>query len=110
MHRMVNLTKIETFVQSSPHPAWLANSKGECVYANAALVRLIGLHSDPINQVDWWNFLLQEDRVAAIASWRKSLANGSPYRALVRMRGFDGAPATVELIAFGNKLTDDMQE
>jgi PAS domain S-box-containing protein len=107
---MGDLTKIETFVQSSPHPAWLANSQGECVYANAALVRLIGLNSDQINQVDWWNFLLEEDRVAATASWRKSLANGSPYRVRVRMRGFDGVPATVELIAFGNKLTDDMEE
>src|ERR1700732_1991046 len=107
MRRMGDLTKIETFVQSSPHPAWLTNSKGECVYANAALVRLIGLHDDQINQVDWWNFLLEEDRVAATASWRKFLANGSPYRARVRMRGFDGAPATVELMAFGNKLADD---
>src|SRR6266567_1396826 len=103
---MVDITKIDAFVQSSPHPAWLATSRGECLYVNPALERLTGLKSDQINQVDWRSFVLEEDRAAASASWQRSLASGTPYRTRVRLRGFDGIPATVELIAFGHTLND----
>src|SRR5229473_4466737 len=103
---MVDTTKIDAFVQSSPHPAWLATSRGECLYVNPALERLTGLKSDQINQVDWRSFVLAGDRAAASASWQRSLASGTPYRTRVRLRGFDGVPATVELIAFGHKLND----
>src|SRR5216684_4096781 len=103
---MVDITKIDAFVQSSPHPAWLATSRGECLYVNPALERLTGLKSDQINQVDWRSFVLEEDRAAASASWQRSLASGTPYRTRVRLRGFDGVPATVELIAFGHTLDD----
>jgi PAS domain S-box-containing protein len=103
---LVDITKIDTFVQSSPHPAWLATSKGDCVYANPALERLTGLNSDQINQADWRSFLWDEDRAAAAASWQRSLATGTPYRMRVRIRGFDGVPATIELIAFGHNGGD----
>jgi PAS domain S-box-containing protein len=103
---MAEVTKIDAFVQSSPHPAWLATSGGECLYFNPALERLIGLKSDEINQADWRSFVLEEDRAAASVSWQRSLASGTPYRTTVRLRGFDGVPATVELIAFGHKLND----
>ncbi len=103
---MVDITKIDAFVQSSPHPAWLATCRGECFYINQALEHLTGLKSDQINQVDWRSFVLEEDRAAASASWQRSLASGTPYRTRVRLRGFDGVPASVELIAFGHKLND----
>lgn len=103
---MVDISKLETFVQSSPFPAWLATSKGSCVYANLALGRLTGLDSDQTNQAHWSSFLLEEDQAIATASWQSSLRTGDPYRARVRMRGFGGLPATVELIAFGQKVGD----
>jgi len=103
---MAEITKIDAFVQSSPHPAWLATSRGECLYVNPALERLTGLKSDQINQVDWRSFVLEEDRAAASASWQRSLASCTPYRTRVRLRGFDGVPATVELIAFGHILNE----
>src|SRR6266487_3274748 len=103
---MVDITKIDAFVQSSPHPAWLATSRGECLYVNPALERLTGLKSDQINQVDWRSFVLEEDRAAASASWQRSLASGTPYLTRIRLRGFDGVPATVELTAFGHTLND----
>jgi PAS domain S-box-containing protein len=106
---MADITKIDAFVQSSPHPAWLATSRGECLYVNPALERLTGLKSDQINQVDWRSFVLEEDRAAASASWQKSLASGTPHRTRARLRGFDGVPATVELIAFGHTLNDGME-
>jgi PAS domain S-box-containing protein len=103
---MADLTKIDTFIQISPHPAWLATTQGHCVYANPALERLTGFNSDQINQADWRSFLLEEDRAVASASWQKSLATGTPYRAQVRMRGSDDVPKCVELIAFGHKAGD----
>ncbi len=103
---MTDVTKIDAFVQSSPYPAWLATSQGECLYVNPALEHLVGLKSDEIDQVDWRSFVLEEDRAAASASWQRSLTSGTPYRATVRLRGFDGAPASVELIAFGHTLDD----
>jgi PAS domain S-box-containing protein len=101
---MADITKIDPFIQSSPHPAWLATTQGHCVYANPALERLTGFNSDQINQADWRSFLLEEDR--AVACWQRSLATGTPYRVQVRMRGSDGAHECVELIAFGHKAGD----
>jgi PAS domain S-box-containing protein len=103
---MVEITKIDSFVHSSPQPAWLATSDGDCIYANPTLERLTGLNSDQIDHADWRNFLLEEDRVAATACWQRSLASGTPYRTRVRIRGVDGVPTTVELIAFGHKVVD----
>ncbi len=103
---MADITKIDTFIQSSPHPAWLATTQGHCVYANPALERLTGFNSDQINQAHWRSFLLEEDRAVASASWQRSLATGTPYRVQVRMRGSDGAPECVELIAFCHKAGD----
>src|SRR5258708_34364280 len=103
---MADVNKIDTFIQCSPHPAWLATAQGHCVYANPALERLTGFNSDQINQVDWRSFLLEEDRAVASASWQRSLATGTPYRVQVRMRGSNGAPEWVELIAFGHKAGD----
>src|SRR5713226_479846 len=80
---MADITKIDTFIQSSPHPAWLATTQGHCVYANPARERLTGFNSDQINQADWRGFLLEEDRAVASASWRRSLATGTPYRVQV---------------------------
>jgi PAS domain S-box-containing protein len=103
---MADTTKIDTFIQSSPYPAWLATDQGHCVYANPALEHLTGFNSDQINQADWRSFLLDEDRAVASTSWQNSLATGTPYRVQVRMRGSDAAPECVELIAFGHKAGD----
>jgi PAS domain S-box-containing protein len=103
---MIDIAKVGTFVHNSPYPAWLATGNGECVYGNPALERLTGLNSEEIIQADWRSFLLDEDRVAATASWQRSLAAGIPYRVRVRMRGIDGLITTVELIAFGHKVDD----
>ena len=84
----------------------MATGRGECVYVNPALERLTDLKSDQINQVDWRSFVLEEDRAAASASWQRSLASATPFRTTVRLRGSDGVPATVELIAFGHTLDD----
>ncbi len=106
---MVEITKIDTFIRCSPNPTWLATSQGRCVYANPALQRLTGLNLDQISQADWSDFLLEDDRTAATASWQRSLASGTSYRMHVRMRGLDGVPKTVELIAFGHKVSDGTQ-
>src|ERR1700722_7040245 len=103
---MAEITKIDSFVQSSPHPAWLATSRGECLYVNPALVRLTGLKSDQIDQVDWRTFVLEEDRVAASASWQRSLASCTPFRTAIRLQGFDNVPATVDLTAYRHTLND----
>ena len=106
---MADITKIDDFFESSPHPAWLATSRGECLYVNPALVCLTGLTSDQINLVDWRSFVLEEDRAAASTSWQRTIASGSPYRTRVRLRGFDGVPATVDLTAFGHIHNDGTQ-
>jgi PAS domain S-box-containing protein len=103
---MAEMTKIDTFIKSSPRPAWLATTQGHCVYANPALERLTGLNSDQINQADWRSFLVEEDRAVASASWQRCLATGTPYRVQVRLQGSDGPPECVELIAFGHKAGD----
>src|SRR5271170_8187745 len=106
---MIDTAEISCFVQSSPHPAWLATSNGHCTHANPALERLTGLKWDQIVYADWRNFLIEEDRIAASASWQSYLATGTPYRTRVRVRGFDGLPVAVELIAFGNPVEDSSE-
>jgi hypothetical protein len=86
---MADITKIDTFIQSSPHPAWLATIQGHCVYANPALERLTGFNSDQINQADWRSFLLEEGRAVASDSWQRSLATGTPYRVQVPSQPLD---------------------
>src|ERR1700722_10917400 len=103
---MADITIIGGVFESSPHPAWLPTRRGECLYVNPALVCLTGLKSDQINQVDWRSFVLEEDRAAASASWQRTLASGTPYRTRVRLQGFDGVPATVDLTAFGPTHND----
>ncbi len=66
--------KIGAFVESSPHPAWLASSDGICTYANPALQRLTGLNSHQIELHDWLRFVVDEDREAARTSWKLSVA------------------------------------
>jgi PAS domain S-box-containing protein len=73
---MAEFTKIDTLIQSSPYPAWLATTQGHCVYANPTPERLTGFHSDQINQVDWRSFLLEEDRAVA-STPRISAINGT---------------------------------
>src|SRR3954471_24313463 len=103
---MADITKIEAFFQTSPHPAWLATDRGDCLYVNPALERLTGLKSNQTNPIDWRNFVLEEDRAATSVSWQRSLEAGVPYRAQVRLRRHDGVPATVELTAFGHTQVD----
>src|SRR5260370_11025244 len=103
---MADITKIDTFIQSAPHPAWWATDQGHCVYAKPALERVTGFNSGQINQADWRSFLLEEDRAVASASWQRSLATGIPYRVQVRMRGSDDVSKCIELIAFGHKAGD----
>jgi PAS domain S-box-containing protein len=86
---MADITKIDTLIQSSPHPAWLATTQGHCVHANVALERLTGFNSEEINQADWRRFLLEEDRAVASASWQWSLATRAPYRVQVRRQPLD---------------------
>ncbi|MDX6460717.1 MAG: hypothetical protein QOE55_4414, partial [Acidobacteriaceae bacterium] len=86
---MADITKIDTLIQSSPHPAWLATTRGHCVYANPALERLTGFNSDQINRAEWRSFLLEEDRAVASASWQRPPATGTPYRVLVRSQPLD---------------------
>src|SRR5260370_35294447 len=103
---MADITKIDAFIRSSPHPAWLATAQGHCVYANPALERLPGFNSDQINQADWRGFLLEEDRAVASASWQRSLATGTPYHVQVRMRGTEHASKGAELVASVHKDAD----
>jgi PAS domain S-box-containing protein len=105
---MTDVIKIDACIQSSPYPAWLATSQGKCLYGNPELERLIGLDSDEIRQADWCSFILEADQVVASESWQKSLASGIPYRTTVRLRGFDGVPETVELIAFGHTSNEGL--
>src|ERR1700685_565430 len=105
---MADITKIDRFIQSSPHLAWLATTQGHCVYAKPALERLTGFNSDQINQADSRSFLLEEGRGVASASWQRSLATGPPYRVQVRKRASDGVPECVELIA--SVFTIDVSE
>src|SRR5271154_277314 len=86
---MADITKIDTLIQSSPHPAWSATTQGYCVHANVALERLTGFSSEEINQADWRRFLLEEDRAVASASWQWSLATRTPYRVQVRRQPLD---------------------
>jgi PAS domain S-box-containing protein len=86
---MADITKIDTLIQSSPHPAWSATTQGYCVHANVALERLTGFSSEETNQVDWRRCLLEEDRAVASASWQWSLATRTPYRVQVRRQPLD---------------------
>ncbi len=97
---MADITKTDTFIQSSPHAAWLATTQGHCVYANPALELLTGFNSDQINQADWRSFLLEGNRAVASAAWQTSLATGTPYRVQVRSQPIDRFRATASQLCW----------
>jgi len=86
---MADITKIETFFESSPQPARLTTTQSPCVYANPTLDRLTGFNSDQIHQADWRSFLLEESRAVASASWQRSVATATRYRVQVRGRSLN---------------------
>jgi len=106
---MTHRGQISAFVESSPHPVWLASSNGMCTYANPALQRLTGLNSGQMEEQDWLKFVVEEDREAAKASWKLSIATQTPYRTRVRIVGIDGVPVTVDVTAFGHSTNNGDQ-
>ncbi len=100
---MTDTTDIGTFVQGSPHPSWLADSDGRCIYANPALERLTGVGVDQLEGTYWLDLLIDEDKPQASEAWRESQSTGRPLRVRVCLRGAtpDSYPH-VELIAFGH--------
>jgi PAS domain S-box-containing protein len=98
---MTTRKDVGTFVQGSPHPAWLTDSGGRCSYANPALSKLTGLSSAQLEQMNWLEFVVEGDRADASFLWQESRATGTPYRACLSLRCAGPAPgANVELIAF----------
>lgn len=100
---MTTRKDVGAFVQGSPHPAWLTDSDGRCIYANPALSQLTGLNSAQLEQMHWLEFVVEGDRAEASSLWQESRVTGSPYRAPLSLRCAGRAPgAYVELIAFGH--------
>jgi PAS domain S-box-containing protein len=104
---MTEKIDLRGFVQGSPHPAWLADSKGRCVHANPILTHLTGLNSAQLKQTHWLELVIDEDRRTAEASWQHSRSGGTPLHVDVCLRSMDPENCTpVELIAFRHTPTD----
>jgi len=98
---MTDSTEIGAFVQGSPHPSWLSDSNGCCIYANPALERLMGVGSQQLEGSQWLDLLVGEDRPQTSVAWQESRAGACSLRVRVRIRGTspdDCAP--VEVIGF----------
>ena len=104
---MTNLTSLGTFVQQSPHPSWLVHSNGQCLYANSALERFVGMNREQLKGIDWLELVAEEDRSGARVAWQQSRAYGLPFR--VRVCLCSKAPdnrTPVELIALDNHTAE----
>jgi PAS domain S-box len=105
---MTDSTDIRAFVQGSPHPSWLSDSDGRCIYANPALERLTGADARQLEGSHWLDLLVGEDRPQARESWQESRAGGRSLRIRVCIRGTspENNYAPVEVIGFGHYVTE----
>src|SRR3954451_9382941 len=71
---MTDSTEIRAFVQGSPHPSWLSDSNGCCIYANPALERLTSVGSEQLEGSQWLDLIVGEDKPQTILAWQESRA------------------------------------
>ncbi len=100
---MTDSTEIGAFVQGSPHPSWLSDSNGCCIYANSALERLTGVGSLQLEGSQWLDLVVGEDRPQTRVAWHESRAGTRSLRVRVCIRGTSpDICAPVEVIGFGH--------
>lgn len=69
-----------------PAQVWTAARDGMLSYVNAETVRFMGVPEEELHGTGWANVVHPQDIVVAAPRWEHSVATGTPYEQLFRLR------------------------
>ena len=87
----MDMAVVAAFLEYSPNPTWLADSDGRCVYANRALRKISDIGANELNDLNWLEFVADEDRNMSSTLWQEARVNNQLYRARFSFGGKNSA-------------------
>src|ERR1700738_2665826 len=88
---MMDTTGLAALLEYSPNPTWLADSAGRCIYANQKLRKATALSAAELGDLNWLEFVAEEDRQMSSTLWQEARIHHQPYRARFFLRARDCA-------------------
>lgn len=83
-------TRFSQLAEGLPQLIWTCNAKGECEFLNKRWCDFTGINAEYQLGHDWIKQLHNEDQIAFIKSWKKSIKTGNEMQINVRIRRHDG--------------------
>jgi len=100
-------TVLAAFLEHSPNPTWLADSDGRCIYANQELKELTALNTAQLRDLNWLEFVAEEDRQTSSTVWQEARIHHQPYCARFFLRARDSARGrAVDAVGTGHTAPD----
>jgi PAS domain S-box-containing protein len=104
---MMDVTVVAAFLEYSPNPTWLADSDGRCIYANQELRETTLLSSAQLGDLNWLEFVAEEDRQISSTLWQEARIHRQPYRARFFLSAKDsGRRSAVDVVGAGHVAPD----
>jgi PAS domain S-box-containing protein len=104
---MMDTTVLAGFLEYSPNPTWLADSDGRCVYANRALRKISAIGANELSDLNWLEFVADEDRNMSSTLWQEAQVNNQPYRARFFLGGKNSVRGSaVDVVGAGHVAPD----
>jgi PAS domain S-box-containing protein len=98
---------LAAFLEYSPNPTWLVDSDGRCVYANQALREITALSAAQLEDLNWLELVVAEDRPMSSVLWQEARIHHQPYRARFYLRAGDSAKGSaVDAVGTGHISPD----
>jgi PAS domain S-box-containing protein len=107
---MMDTTVLTALLECSLNPTWLADSGGQCVYANQVLREITALSASQLGDLNWLELVAEEDRQMSSTLWQEARIHHQPYRARFFLRARDSVRGcAVDAVGVGH-ITPDSSE
>jgi PAS domain S-box-containing protein len=104
---MIDTTVLAVFLEYSPNPTWLADSEGQCIYANQELKEITGVGTTQLEDLNWLELVAEEDREMSSTLWQEARILQQPYCARFFLYSRDSARASaVDAVGTGHIAPD----
>jgi PAS domain S-box-containing protein len=88
---MMDTTVLAALLEYSLNPTWLADSDGQCIYANQELREITALSAAQLGHLNWLELVADEDRKMSSTLWQEARIHHQPYRARFFLRARNSA-------------------
>lgn len=83
-------TRFSQLAEGLPQLIWTCNATGECEFLNKRWCDFTGIKAEQQLGIEWIKQLHEEDQIAFIKSWKKSIKTGNEMQINIRIRRSDG--------------------